>query len=320
MQKKVLLPQEVADGGIEYLEERNYQIVRGNSACLEKLKRDIEDCDALLLRTMECPAELINAGKKLKVISRHGVGTDNIDLAAAKKKGVVVTYTPAANSGSVAEHTMTLILASAKNLSMCDRSMRAGDFKVRDRIRGLDLENKILGIIGLGKIGRLTAEKAYRGFTMRILGYDPYVKEDELPEFIERAADLHDLFKEADFISVHIPATKDTYNLIGEKELAMMKKTAFLVNVARGSVVDEAALIAALKNNTIRGAALDVYEKEPPDPDNEVLSLDNVILTPHNASLTEEAMDRMALHAAQGIHEVLSGNAPTWEVDLSRYG
>lgn len=314
--KKVLLPEEVAESGLAFLAEKGYAIKRSNKDSLDELKRDIADCDALFLRTMQCPGELINAGKKLKVIGRHGVGTDNIDLEAARERGVTVTYTPQANSGSVAEHTLALILSAAKNIGRCDRAMHGGDFAIRSRIRGVDLEGKTLGVIGLGKIGRLTAKKAVQGFAMNVVGYDPYIEKSGVPEKVEYTDDWAYLFGTSDFITVHIPAAKDTVGLIGEKDFSMMKKTAFLINVSRGSIVDEGALIRALKTGAIAGAGLDVYAQEPPSAENELLGLENVVLTPHNASLTVEAMDRMSLHAAQGIYEVLSGQEPTWKVDF----
>lgn len=314
--KKVLLPEEVAETGLSFLEERGYVIKRSNKESLDELKRDIADCDALLLRTMQCPAELIDSGKKLKVIGRHGVGTDNIDLEAARGKGVVVTYTPQANSGSVAEHTLALILGTAKNIGRCDRGMHRGDFALRSRIKGVDLEGKTLGVIGLGKIGRLTAIKAARGFDMKVIGYDPYIGKCGFPEEVEYTDEWSYVFGASDFITVHIPATKDTVGLIGEKEFSMMKKSAFFINVSRGTIADEEALVGALERGEIAGAGLDVYAQEPPSPENPLFRLENVVLTPHNASLTFEAMDRMSLHAAQGIHEVLSGHDPTWKVDL----
>jgi D-3-phosphoglycerate dehydrogenase len=260
-------------------------------------------------------AQVLEAGKKLRVIGWHGVGYDNIDVAKATELGIWVTYAPESNAGSVAEHTLGCIVALAHNFIRSDRETRAGNWENRNKLVGLDLEGKVLGIAGLGKIGRRLAKKATLGLEMKVIGYDPYLSAEQFPEYATPAASWEDLFASSDFVSLHMPGGAKTRGIVGRKEFALMKKTAYLINASRGDVVNEADLVEALRNGVIAGAALDVFTQEPPAKDNPLFSLDNVLLTPHNAALTREAMTRMALHAAQGIDEVLTGRRPTWPVN-----
>jgi D-3-phosphoglycerate dehydrogenase len=287
----------------------------GSGISVEELKRDVKDCDAILARTANFSAEVIEAGEKLKVISRYGVGVNNIDVKKATELGIYVTNAPESNANTVAEHTIGLIIASARFYIKCNRELRNGNFEIRNRLLGFDLEGKTLGLIGLGKIGAKVAKKASDGFDMKIIGYDPYIETEKLPPQVSRLVGWDELFREADFISLHVPSTSKTNKLVGAKEFALMKPSAFLINTARGDVVDEEALIEALRSNRIAGAGLDVYQQEPPSKNSPLFLLDNVMLSPHNAALTKECTIRMALHAARGIVEVLSGVEPTWPVN-----
>lgn len=315
MSYKVLIPQDVAAVGKKYLTDRGCEIKMGSGISVDIIKEEVKDCDAILVRTAQLPAEVIEAAPKLKVIGRHGVGVDNIDFKRAEELGIWVTNAPESNAGSVAEYTIGMIISLARNFLTCDRELRSGNFGIRDRLKGADLDGKTLGIIGLGRVGTQVAKKAAAGLNMKIIGFDPYMSQDRVAAEVELVDNWDYLFEEADFISLHLPATPETRNIVGKKEFELMKPTAYLINAARGETVDEGELVKALQEGKIAGAGLDVYAKEPPDNDNPLFTLDNVILSPHNAALTRECMDRMALHAAMGIDEVLSGKSPTWPVN-----
>ena len=315
MAYKVLIPQDVAQPGKDYLRERGYEIKMGSGATADAIAADVADCDAILARTAPFPARVFEAGPKLKVISRHGVGVDNIDVAKATELGIWVTFAPESNANTVAEHTIGCILALARNFNQLDRETRAGNWGIRDKLLGADLAGKVLGIVGLGKIGRRVAQKASGGLDMQVLGHDPFLKPELAAEFATPAATMAEVFRAADFVTVHIPGGAATRGIVDNQLFAVMKKTAFFINASRGDVVAEADLIEALRRGTIAGAAIDVYAKEPPQTDHPLMGMANVLLTPHNASQTRECMIRMALHAAQGIDEVLSGRRPTWPVN-----
>ena len=312
---RVLIPQDIVEEGKDWLRARGYEIKMGSGATAEAIAADVVDCDAILARTAPFPARVLDAGKKLRVIGRHGIGVDNIDVARATELGIWVTNTPDANADSVAEYSLGCIIALARNFVRSDRETRAGNWEIRNRMTGSDLEGKVLGIVGLGRIGRRLAKKAALGLEMKVIGYDPYLKPGAFPEHVTPAASREALFASSDFVSLHLPGGAGNKGAVGCKEFALMKKTAFLVNASRGDVVNEAELAAALKNGDIAGAALDVFAQEPPENNNPLFALDNVLLTPHNAALTREAMLRMALGAAQGIDEVLTGKRPAWPVN-----
>jgi D-3-phosphoglycerate dehydrogenase len=311
----VLIPQDVAEEGKRYLRERGYVIRMGSGIAADTLKKEVEECDAILVRTAPLTADVLRAAKKLRVIAKHGIGVDNIDVAAATERGIYVTYAPLSNAATVAEHTLGLMIALAKNLVRCDKACRSGDFTTRHTLPGMDLEGKTLGLIGLGRIGSMVAKKAALGLDMKVIGYDPHVAPEKVAAPVERTADREQVFRIADFISLHVPATPETKKIVGKREFALMKPTAYLINASRGEVVDEAALVEALQRNEIAGAGLDVFEQEPPSADNPLFRLESVIVTPHNAALTREATTRMALHAAIGIDEVLSGKKPSWPIN-----
>jgi len=315
MAYRVLIPQDVAQPGKDYLRDRGYEIKMGSGITPEAIAADVLDCDAILARTAPYTAKVIDAGNKLKVISRHGVGYDNIDVARATELGIWVTFAPESLSNTVAEHVIGCTLTLARNFMQLDREMRAGNWGIRDKLLGTDLAGKALGIVGLGRIGRRVAQKASQGLDMKVIGYDPFLKQEQVAEFATPVMSMDDVFSVADFVTLHIPGGPSNRGVIGKKQFALMKKTAFFINASRGDVVAEADLLEALRNGSIAGAAIDVYEKEPPQKDNPLMSLSNVLLTPHNASQTRECMIRMALHAAQGIDEVLSGRRPSWPVN-----
>ncbi|MGE4283162.1 MAG: hydroxyacid dehydrogenase [Clostridia bacterium] len=314
MNMKVLIPQDIAAEGKKYLLDRGYEIKMGSGITTEILKEEVEDCDAILARTAILSREVLEAGKKLKVISRYGVGVDNIDIRAAKELGIYVTNAPLGNVVSVAEQTIGFIIACSRNFVKCNKELRNGDYELRNKFLGSDLEGKVLGVIGLGKIGTKVAKKATLGLDMKVVGFDPYVKREQITPEIELASDLGYLLENSDFISMHVPTTEETREMMGKNEFKMMKETAYFINCARGEVVNEDALFEALVQKEIAGAALDVFNPEPPLKDNKLFELDNVLVTPHNAGLTRESVVRVAIDAAKGIDEVLTGKKPSWPV------
>lgn len=312
---KVVIVQPIAEEGVKKLEEQGYEVKLLEDRSIENLKKEVEDADAILVRDARIPREVIECGKKLKVISRHGVGIESIDVKAATEKGIYVTNTPTANDVSVAEHVIGLITALAKNLVIVDNAIRNGGFEIRHKCYGIQLEGKTLGILGLGKIGRKVASRAAHGLEMKVVGYDPYVKQEELGELAEVKSSIEEVLRESDFVSLNLPLTENTRELIGINEFKMMKHTAYFINCSRGQVVKEKELIEALDKGIIAGCGLDVYEIDPPLSDNPLFAMKNTVLTPHTAAHTNEAMVNMAVYAAQGIIEVLSGKQPAWPVN-----
>jgi len=277
------------------------------------LKR-VKGVDALLsLLTDKIDAPVMDAtGPQLKIISNYAVGYDNVDVKAATERKIMVTNTPGVLTEAVAEHTFALLMAIARRIAESDKFTREGMYKGWGPmlLLGCELPEKILGIVGLGRIGTRVAEMAARGMGMRVIYYD--IKQDEKFEKqfgAKFCKDLPDLLKGADFVSLHVPLLPATRHLIGEKELKLMKKTAYLINTSRGPVVDEQALVSALKKGWIKGAAIDVYEKEPELAPG-LVKLENVVLTPHTASATIEARGAMAHLAAQAILDVFAGKTP----------
>lgn len=314
MEKKVLIPSDISQPGKDYLAEKGYTIKMGRGTDEQTILEDVADCDALLARNEHITRAIMEAAPRLKVISKHGVGLDKIDLDAARELNIWVTNGPLSNTVAVAEHTMMLILACAKKLVFFDRAARRGDYDIRNRVKGMDLEGKTLGLLGLGKIGGMVAKKAIHGFGMQVIGYDPYLPPERRDPELTYCDTMEEIFRQADVVSIHMPSTPETRGSINKDLIGLMKPTAYLVNAARGDLIREEDLVEALRAGTIAGAGLDVFNEEPPKPDNPLFQLPNVTLTPHNAALTLETTDRMGLHAAIGIDEILSGREPSWPV------
>ena len=314
MEKKVLIPSDISQPGKDYPAEKGYTIKMGRGTDEQTILEDVADCDALLARNEHITRAIMEAAPRLKVISKHGVGLDKIDLDAARELNIWVTNGPLSNTVAVAEHTMMLILACAKKLVFFDRAARRGDYDIRNRVKGTDLEGKTLGLLGLGKIGHMVAKKAINGFGMEVIGYDPFLPADRWDPEVGRRETMEEIFAGSDIVSIHMPSTPETRNSVDRRLIGMMKPTAYLINAARGDLIREADLAEALRNGAIAGAGLDVFQTEPPSPDDPLFQLPNVTVTPHNAALTLETTDRMGLHAAMGIDEVLSGRQPSWPV------
>lgn len=266
--------------------------------------------DALLVVYAQVTRKIIEAGGNLKVIVRYGIGADNIDIAAATENGIVVTYCPEYHLPTVAEHIVGLMFALTRHLVESDRHVKTGRWDYT-KFLGADMEGKTVGILGLGRIGRVVAQKAL-ALGMHVLGCDTYLTAAQIDVEGFLTADFEAVVQNADFLVLSLPLTDQTRNLVNAETLAKMKPSAFLINTARGPIVDEEALYDALGTGRIAGAALDVLNKEPPDPHHKLFGLDNVILTPHSAWYTREAMERLEMTAAKSAMDVLHGRKPQY--------
>jgi len=307
--KKILISDKLADAGINYLnEQEGIQIHIDTGMSPEELCNVIGDYDALLIRSdTKVTAEVIRAGKRLKVIGRAGIGVDNIDIPAATEQGVIVMNTPDANATTTAELALAHIFSLSRNLSKADKSIRAGKWE-RSALVGLEVTHKTLSILGFGTIGRIVARKAV-GLGMRVIAYDPFVAPNIFTECGAESVSLESLVEQADYLSLHCPMMEKTRGIIGAKQLSSMKKTAMIINCARGGLIDETALYEALKSGEIAGAALDVYEQEPPK-DSPLLSLDNIVFTPHLGASTKEAQVAVSVEIAiQAVTYLKTGEA-----------
>ncbi len=264
-----------------------------------------EKAQGLILRTGKATEEVIQASPDLKIVAKHGVGFDSIDVAAATARGIPVLISASANFESVAEHALGLMISLARDIPRMDGRMHQG-FWDKTQARGVELFRKTLGIIGFGRIGRRVSQLV-APLQMKILISDPYIPQETIPPEIRRVSRLEPLLDEADIVSLHCPLTEETRNLIGKKELLRMKKTAFLINTARGGIVDEEALIEALREGEIAGAGLDTFRQEPPEVLRRLCEAGKVVLTPHIAASTDAAVTRMGVEAAQNILTVLEG-------------
>ncbi len=278
-----------------------------------EILRKTPAADAILVRTTRLSGAAIDAAPRLKVVSRHGVGYDNVDLEALDRRGIPLALVGNVNALSVAEHTLFMMLALAKKGVAHDRALRAGNWKLRDQFGATELYGKTLLLLGFGRTGREVARRA-QAFDVKVLAYDPYVRAEPMyAARVQPVTKLTDAWPVADFISVHLPLSAETKGIIGALELATMKKSAIVISTARGGLVDEAALAHALRSRQIRAAGLDVFVDEPPSPDNPLLKLDNVLLSPHIAGLTEECAIRMAEVSARNV---LAGLDGTLDADL----
>jgi glyoxylate reductase len=283
----------------------------------EEIIKHTKDKDGLLsLLTDRIDSEVMDSCRSLKVISNYAVGYDNIDVAAATERGIVVTNTPGVLTETVADFTWALLMASARRVVEADRFTRAGKWKTwgPTLLLGNDVIGKTLGIVGAGRIGSSVAKRA-TGFDMRVLYTDSVRKEDFEKQTGAKFTDLDTLLRESDFVSLHVPLTEETRHMIAEAEFNKMKPTAVLINTSRGPVVDEEALYHALVSGRISGAALDVFEKEPILASNPLLKLKNVVVTPHIASASVETRDKMAEIAAESILDIFSGRTPRFIVN-----
>ena len=303
---RVLVVQPLHPTAIAMLEARadvRFTVVTDLSE--QNLIEHVGDIDAMTLRDGPLPASVVEAAPHLKVISRHGVGYDNVPLELCTARGIPVTLTMAANAVSVAEHTMLLMLAAARGVIELDTAVRDGDFAVRSRLRGVELRGRTLVLVGYGRIGREVAARAV-AFGMRVCVVDPYLAVSP-PDGVELIDDLARALPRADVISLHVPLTVETRGLIGEAELAAMPQGAILVNASRGGVVDEAALLASVRSGHLHGAGLDTFAVEPLPADSPLFAERRIVLSPHAAALTEESMIGMGRATIENVFAALDG-------------
>ncbi|PMQ01727.1 MAG: phosphoglycerate dehydrogenase [Dictyoglomus sp. NZ13-RE01] len=313
--EKILISDPIAEQGIKKLQEY-FEVDFKPGISKDELIKIIPEYSGLVVRSeTKVTQEVISAGRKLKVIGRAGVGVDNIDVEYATKKGILVINAPEGNTIAAAEHTMALILSLSRRIPHAYFSLREGKWD-RKSFVGHELYGKTLGLVGLGRIGSEVAKRA-KAFKMRIVAYDPYISPEKAKELeVELLSSLDELLKVADYVSLHLPLTPETENLIGERELSLMKPSSYLINCARGKLVDEGALYNALKEKRIAGAALDVFRQEPLNPDNPLLTLDNVVLTPHLGASTQEAQEKVAVIVAEEIIKYFKGEPVMNAVNL----
>jgi len=323
---KILVSDPLSDEGLKILKEvKEFQVDVKTELKPEALKEIIKDYEALIIRSAtKVTKEIISAADKLKVIGRAGVGLDNVELEAATQKGIIVMNTPAGNTISTAEHTFSMILALSRNIPQANSSTKKGEWK-RSKFMGVELFEKTLGIVGFGRIGSEVAKRAL-SFGMRILAFDPFLSKKIAESIGVEVVELKDLLMRADYITVHTPLTEETKHMISTKEFAIMTDGVRIINCARGGIIDEAALVEAIKEGKVAGAAIDVFEKEPISPDSELLKLDNVITTPHLGASTEEAQVNVAIEVAEIVRDALLGkgirnaaNYPCIEAEVCKF-
>ncbi|HYB20316.1 MAG TPA: hydroxyacid dehydrogenase [Thermodesulfobacteriota bacterium] len=317
--KKVLICEDVTGTGIDRLKEKYHlEFSPDLWKRVPELEEKVQGCEGLIVRNQtKVNASLLSKGESLQVIGRAGAGYDNIDISAASREGVVVTYSPEENAVSVAEYVFALLLALARKIPAADRSTKNGGWE-RKKYHGFELLGKTLGILGLGKIGFRVALRA-KAFGMRALAHDVYLSPTSL-QVTESGivlVSLERLLAESDFLSIHLPLTPETQGLLNGEALKKMKPTAFLVNTSRGEILVEEDLARVLKQGQLAGAALDVRAKEPPLAESALNGLDNVILTPHTAGLTYEAQEKVVEAVAEDVDRVLSGQAALRFVNFS---
>jgi D-3-phosphoglycerate dehydrogenase / 2-oxoglutarate reductase len=283
-------------------------------------------CDGMLVRNTKITREILAAGRRMRVVGRHGVGYDSIDIGAATDLLIPVVYTPAANTESVAEIALGFLLMLGRKIYRAHAAMQSGELisdtvtlSVMAQRRGLanfDIWGKTLGVVGVGRIGSTISRKVIAALNMKVLGYDPYVDAATLAGYgVEKVERLEELLGRSDFVTLHCPGGAETRHMIDAAALACMKPGAYLINTARGSVVDEEALVDALRRNLIAGAAVDVYDPEPPGPDHPLLQMENALVTPHFCAMTEESLYNMGTTVCQGILDVLAGKRPQFLVN-----
>ncbi len=307
--KKVLLSKEIQSAALDLLVGKIEPVILPDNS-EETAKELIKDVEGIILRTnIRVTRELMDAAPNLKIISRTGVGVDNVDVEAATEKGILVCNTPGVNAISVAEHTIALILGVTKQLRIMDKGVREGNWKIRNASMAMDIDGKTLGLVGVGQIGSSVGKKCRLAFNMKVIAYDPYVQQ---AEGIELRSTLDEVFSQADIVSIHVPYMKETHRLVNASLLSLMKPEACLINTSRGAVVDEKALIEALEKKSIAGAGLDVFEEEPPSLNNPLFRFDNVITTPHSAALSRECELKVAMTAAQAVVDYAEGRQPKY--------
>ena len=301
--KKILVIQKVHDMGMKLIiNNPKFDVEVTDDVSIDNLKSKISSCDAVSIRIAELPGNVINEAKNLKIISRHGVGYDNIDLNYIKTKNIALLITATANAVAVSEHVVYMMLSISKSIDLYDTEVRSGNFKKNSsNIETLELLNKEILIIGFGRIGKSLIKRCL-GFDMKVKIFDPFVSKDSVEELGGVKIDnLDNGLKTCDYLSLHIPLTKETKNMINYSKLKTMKKNAIIINTSRGGIINEIDLDKAINEKIIFGAGLDVFEKEPVDKDNPILKNKKIILSPHSATFTNECKSRMSIETSKNI-------------------
>jgi D-3-phosphoglycerate dehydrogenase / 2-oxoglutarate reductase len=309
--KKVLVNEKVSPDALDIL-RKAAEVVYIPSGDHAEIIRMLKDITGIMLdTTIKFTGELMDSAPHLKVISRTGTGVDNVDVEAATQRGIMVLHTPDANTVTVAEHTVAMIGALTKHLLFLDKETREGKFKTARRYYlPVDLDGKTLGIIGYGRIGKQVAKKCMAAFNMKVMIYDPYISDDVVAPGVIRCSNEEDVYRQADVLSIHVPLTDETKKHLGERLLSLMKPSAYLINTARGNIIDETYVIKMLNEEKLKGAAFDVLTNEPPMDNEEFLDNPKTIISPHTAALTHECTIRVACEAASGIVDYLEGRMP----------
>ncbi|MEJ2696921.1 MAG: phosphoglycerate dehydrogenase [Candidatus Sulfobium sp.] len=301
---KVLISDNIAPKGIEILKNAGLEVDVRTGMSPDELKSCIGEYSGLIIRSAtKVTSEIIDAAEKLKVVGRAGSGLDNVDKNAASKKGIVVMNTPGGNTVTTAEHAFAMLLSAARLIPEATASMKAGKWE-KKKFMGVELFNKTLGVLGLGNIGSQVAKRA-QGFEMNVIAFDPFLSEESAHAAGIRKVSLDELFSKADFITIHTPLTPETKGIINSKSIARMKDGIRIINCARGGIINEGDLYEALKRGKVGAAAIDVFEKEPPPADHPLLTLDNLICTPHLGASTTEAQENVALAVAEQVADYL---------------
>ncbi len=315
---KFVMTQAVCPEGMELLAGKAEVYVADNQDPNNYLDQ-MRDADALIVRIAKCDGNAIEHSPNLKVIGRTGVGYDTVDVETATARGIPVVLTPGANNRSVAEHAVAMMFALSKNLVEGQTEMCAGNWEIRGAKKAFELEGKTVGVLGLGAIGRETA-KICQGCGMKVAGYDPFLSREQIEALgAEYYQDYEELLRVCDVVTIHVPLTEETRNMISAKQLKTMRKTALLINCSRGGIINEADLVEALREGTIAGAGTDVYCDEPPKPDDPLLHCPNLVVSPHSAAQTREAVIKMAQMCVKGCLAVCGGKKWPYVADKSVY-
>lgn len=311
--KKVLVNKPIHDDALKRLAEE-VEVLTPFKASPQEIMELLPDVQGIILCAgMTMRSKEMDAARKLEVIGRHGVGLDIVDVDEATNRNLPVVFTPYGPTESTAEHALMLMLAVCRKVVYLDKETRAGNFHVRDHVVGRELLGGNLGLVGFGHIGQRVAEMCTKALDMKVLVFDPYVDQSLVEsKGAEKSESLTELMKKSDIVSLHCPSTESTFQLIGKDELEALGPKGILINASRGAIVDESALVYALQNGVIAGAGLDVYHPEPPQNDNPLFELDNVVLTPHLASFTDQGRRRMGLMVVEDVIKVLKGENPEY--------
>ena len=315
--KKVLVDRPLHREAFELL-SKNVEVIEIYDDDSSKIEEALKVVDGVICSAaLKMREHQISIAENLKVIGRPGVGYDSVDVEASSRYGIPLVYTPDAPTESVAEHVIALMLMCTKSINIVQKALKEdGNFGIRTKVTGIEVQNKILGLVGFGRIGQRVGEITSMGLGMKVVVFDPYLDKNRctFKEF-EQLNSLKELLVRSDIVSLHIPFSEATAKMIGKEEFLQMKKSAYLINTARGGVIDEEAFIEALEKKEIAGAGLDVYVKEPPETDNKLFGFDNVVATPHLSSFTDDGKRKMGVGVVQGVLDVLSGKIPEFIVN-----